>query len=46
MRKILISALMAITTVVSAQTADFFKPYTATDLRLTLETNVPLPFTP
>ena len=34
MRKILISALMAVTTIVSAQTADFFKPYTATDLRL------------
>ena len=34
MRKLFFSALLAVAATVSAQTAEFFKPYTATDLRL------------
>ena len=34
MRKLFLSALVAVAATVCAQTSDFFKPYTATDLRL------------
>ncbi|MBO4550448.1 MAG: DUF5127 domain-containing protein, partial [Bacteroidaceae bacterium] len=34
MRKLLLSALLAVAATVCAQTANFFKPYTTTDLRL------------
>ena len=34
MRKLFLSALLAVAATACAQTADFFKPYTATDLRL------------
>ena len=34
MRKLFLSALVAVAATVSAQTAEFFKPYAATDLRL------------
>jgi len=34
MRKLLLSALLAVAATACAQTANFFKPYTATDLRL------------
>ena len=34
MRKLFLSALLAVAATVCAQTPDFFKPYTATDLRL------------
>ena len=34
MKKLFLSALLAVATTACAQTADFFKPYMATDLRL------------